>query len=61
MPESRAEAKTPRPTFFRITIGLLVLLSLAGVAIIAFLALNVAEINRSGGWGWIVGAAVGIT
>jgi hypothetical protein len=58
MPESGAEATTPRPTFFRITIGLLVLLSVVGVAIVAFLALNVAEINRSGGWGWIMGAAV---
>ncbi len=58
MPESEPQAETRRPIFFRITIGLLVMWSLFGAGLVLLLALNVTEINRSGGWGWIMAAAI---
>ncbi len=58
MPEPETQAETRRPIFFRITIGLLVMLSLFGAGLVLLLALNATEINRSGGWGWIMGGAI---
>ena len=58
MPEPETQTETRRPTFFRITIGLLVMMSLFGVGLLLLLALNATEINRSGGWGWITGGAI---
>ena len=58
MPEPESQTETRRPKFFRITIGLLVMLSLFGAGLVLLLALNATEINRSGGWGWIMGGAI---
>jgi len=46
MPEPETQAETRRPTFFRITISLLVMLSLFGAGLVLVLALNATEINR---------------
>jgi hypothetical protein len=51
-------ASTRPPTFFRITVGLFVLLALFGVAIAVVLALNVERINRDGGYGWLFAAFI---
>lgn len=48
---------TRRPTFFRITVGLFVLLLLFGVALAVLLVVNADRINRDGGYGWL-GAAL---
>lgn len=48
-------AEPTRPAkFFRITVGLFVLLLLAGVAIVLVVAFNAAGINRDGGWGFLL-------
>jgi hypothetical protein len=41
---------SPRTTFFRITVGLLALLVLAGVAIALLVGFNIDRINRDGGY-----------
>ena len=53
MPATRA------PVFFWITVGLLALLLLGGAAAAALLLIFAAEdINRSGGWGWLLVAGI---
>src|SRR5258705_10725124 len=42
------------PVFFWITIALLALLLLGGAAAAVWLVLEAGNINRSGGWGWIL-------
>ncbi len=49
---------TRKPVFFRITVGLLVVLLLFAVGIGLLLAFNIENINRSGGWGWLLAAGV---
>src|SRR6185369_15278418 len=44
----------PAPIFFWITVGLLTLLLLGGVAGVVFLVFAAKDINRSGGWGWLL-------
>ena len=45
---------TRAPVFFWITAGLLVMLLLGGVAGALFLVHEVENINRAGGWGWLL-------
>jgi|SRR5882724_295166 len=42
------------PVFFWITVGLLALLFVGGIAVALLLALEAKEINRQGGWGWLL-------
>src|SRR5437016_4679079 len=51
MPERPA---TRAPVFFWITVGLLAMLFLGGAAVGLFLVHEVANINREGGWGWLL-------
>jgi len=46
---------TPPPTFFRITVGLLVLLILFGSAVTLLLVLESKRISSAGGWGYLMG------
>lgn len=52
-------AKSTRaPVFFWITVALLVLLFLGGAAGALLLVFEAKSINRSGGWGWLLVAAI---
>jgi len=44
--------------FFRITVALLAMLLLAGAAAALLLVFEAADINRSGGWGWLLVAGI---
>ena len=46
------------PLFFRITVALLAMLLLAGSAAALLLVFEAADINRSGGWGWLLVAGI---
>src|SRR5438034_8148777 len=56
--------RTPRrpatraPVFFWITVGLLAMLLLGGAAAALLLVLEAGNINRSGGWGWLLVAGI---
>jgi hypothetical protein len=54
-PERQA---TRAPVFFWITVGMLAMLLLAGVAAAVWLAFEAKSINRSGGWGWLLAIAI---
>ena len=43
-----------RPKFFRIAVGLLATLLLCAVAAAALAVFYAKEINRAGGWGWLL-------
>jgi len=49
---------TRAPVFFWITIALLAMLLLGGVAAALWLVFEAKSINRSGGWGWLLVAAI---
>src|SRR5262245_5033495 len=51
---------TRAPVFFWITVSLLAMLLLAGVAAVLFLVLEAGRINREGGWGWILVAGISV-
>ena len=46
------------PVFFWITVGMIALLLLGGVAAAVWLVFQAESINRSGGWGWLLVAAI---
>jgi hypothetical protein len=46
------------PVFFWVTVGLLAMLFLGGVAGALFLVLEARDINRSGGWGWLLAGGI---
>ena len=49
---------TRAPVFFWITVGLLAMLLLGGAAAALLLVLEAGNINRSGGWGWLLVAGI---
>src|SRR5262245_59378058 len=49
-----------KPVFFWLTVALLALLVLGGTAAALLLVLQAGNINRSGGWGWILVAGIAI-
>jgi hypothetical protein len=49
---------TRAPVFFWITVGLLAMLLLGGVAAVLLLLPEAGHINRSGGWGWLLVASI---
>jgi hypothetical protein len=49
---------TRAPVFFWITVGLLAMLLLGGVAIALWLVHEAKNINRSGGWGWLLAGGI---
>src|SRR5262245_9339748 len=49
-----------KPVFFWLTLALLALLLLGGAAAALLLVLQAGNINRSGGWGWILVAGIAI-
>ena len=49
---------TRAPVFFWMTVGLLALLLLGGAAAALLLVLEAGNINRSGGWGWLLVGAI---
>jgi hypothetical protein len=55
-----AKPASRRPVFFWITIGLLALLVLGGAVAALLLVFQAREINRSGGWGWLLVAGIGV-
>jgi hypothetical protein len=59
-PKSEGTA-TPAPRFLRITIGLLAMLLLCGAAAAVWLVHEADNINRAGGWGWLLVGAIYIT
>ena len=54
-PEKQA---TRAPVFFWITVGMIALLFLVGVAAALRLVFQAESINRSGGWGWLLVGAI---
>ena len=54
-PEKQA---TRAPVFFWITVGMITLLFLVGVAAALWLVFQAESINRSGGWGWLLVGAI---
>lgn len=53
-----ARPQTRTPVFFWVTVGLLALLFLGGVAAAVLLVFAAGNINRSGGWGWLLVGAI---
>jgi hypothetical protein len=49
---------TRAPVFFRITVALLAMLLLGGAAVAMLLVFAAGNINRSGGWGWLLVGAI---
>src|SRR2546425_2528522 len=49
---------TRAPVFFWITVALLAMLLLGGAAAALLLVLAAGNINRSGGWGWLLAGAI---
>ena len=49
-----ARPATRAPVFFWITVALLAMLMLGGAAAVLLLVFSAENINRSGGWGWIL-------
>ena len=46
------------PVFFWITVGILAMLFLGGIAAAVWLVFEAKSINRSGGWGWLLVGAI---
>ena len=55
---TRERPATRAPVFFWITVGLLAMLLLGGAAVALLLAHEVENINRAGGWGWLLVGAI---
>jgi len=51
---TRERPATRAPVFFWITVGLLAMLLLGGAAVVLLLAPQAKDINRAGGWGWLL-------
>jgi len=59
-PHSAAPARqaSRAPVFFWITVGILAMLFLGGIAAAVWLVFEAKSINRSGGWGWLLVGAI---